>query len=390
MRALVIGAGNIGLGFLGYLLWKSGLYEITFIEAQPERVKLLNDMREYVVVTVGSAGSREEVIGPVNAISALDSDAVMSAVVDADLVLTAVGKPNLIRVAPLLGEGLVQRLQLRPRSEMHLVVVACENVYDNTRYLEGLILEALPEEQRSSIHNLVSFPSCMVDRIVPSSTRDTRHPLVVTVEEYFQFVVDGTALKGAFPAVPGIEISTSLPAKLEQKLFTLNMLHGIVGYWGTIAGYQFVHEAIGDSRVVELARGSLREVSQVLCSRHPSIDAASQEKYGETIIDRFRNPHLRDPLLRVTSQPIRKLGVEERLIKPARLALEQDLIPSHLATGIAAAFRYSNGEDAEAVRLSGRIRDEGIDRTIQNVAGLDQAHPLTQLIKADFLLSSLR
>lgn len=391
MKALIVGAGNIGLGFLGYLLWKSGEFTITFLENRDDRVKVLNQEHAYTVLTVSNDGFREEVVDSVNAISSAEKDLVINAIVEVDLILTAVGKPNLMHIAPTLAAGLSERLRKRPRAEMHVIVIACENVYDNTKYLEELVLGELPIETRSIVTDLVSFPCCMVDRIVPTTPKEIsdKYPLAVAVEDFFQFVVDGTALKAPFPALPGIEISTNLRAKLEQKLFTLNMLHGIVGYWGHLTGYEFVHEAVNDRRIADLAYEALREVGGMIARRHPAIGADEQRLYGKKIIKRFQNQNLRDPIKRVALQPMRKLGGDERLVRPAKYILEDDSIPASIATGIAAALHYRDETDSQSVELSKLIKQYGLELSLQKVAGLPLNHPLTKLLKSDYLFRAL-
>lgn len=391
MKALVIGAGNIGLGFLGYLLWKNGNFSITFLEAQKERVEVLNRERVYTVVTVADEGLKEETVGPVNAILSTEENSIVDAIVGADLILTAVGKQNLAYIAPHIATGLSERLRRRPRAEMHMIVIACENVYDNTRYLEELIFGHLSEDRQSQIRDLISFPCCMIDRIVPTTPKEIveKYPLAVAVEDFFQFVVDGTALKTRFPTLCGVEISNDLPAKLEQKLFTLNMLHGVVGYWGHLAGYEFVHEAINNDHIMDLANGALAEVGTTIVKRHPTISAEEQFAYGEKIVRRFQNKNLKDPIKRVVLQPIRKLAGDERLVKPAKFILDDGRIPSHLATGIAAALHYREENDKQSVELANLVQQQGIELTLQKVAGLSSEHPLAQLLKADYLLSSL-
>lgn len=391
MKALIVGAGNIGLGFLGYLLWKSETFSVKFLESRQDRVDVLNRERAYTVITVSNSGFEEEVVSPVSAIAIADRQSAIDAIVEADLILTAVGKANLAHIALCLAEGLVRRLKRRPKAEMHVIVIACENVYDNTKFLENLILNQIPEDQRSAVRDLVSFPCCMVDRIVPGTPKEIadKYPLAVSVEDFFQFVVDGTVLKAPFPNLPGVEISSNLEAKLEQKLFTLNMLHGIVGYWGHLAGYEFVHEAVNDSNINDLANGALKEVGEMLSSRHMTITHDEQRQYGEKILKRFQNQNLKDPIRRVALQPMRKLGGDERLVKPARLVFENSRVPAHLATGIAAAFHYKDSGDPESLELSNVIQQHGIDLTLQLVAGLPPEHQLSQLLRADYLLRAL-
>ncbi|MEK7584153.1 MAG: hypothetical protein AAB490_02830, partial [Patescibacteria group bacterium] len=212
------------------------------------------------------------------------------AVVEADIILTAVGKEALPLVAPILSRGLLQRIKERPREETHVVVIACENVNENTSYLRRLVESDLDPQDRWRLNRAISFPNCVVDRIVPniSDPRATPHPLAVTVEEYFQFVIDRTVLHAPFPAIAGIELSDDLGSILEQKLFTLNMAHAIAGYYGYLKGCQFIHEAVADPEIALLLNGALDEVGATITERHPTIPVHAQRAYAEKVVHRFQ------------------------------------------------------------------------------------------------------
>lgn len=390
MKAVVFGAGNIGRGFLGSLLSKADFFT-TFIDVDEQKVILINREREYPVLIVSSAGVQEEIVQNIAAIALSDSESVVNAVAEADVILTAVGKEAMGRVAVYLAQGLIQRISRRPDSEIHVVVVACENVQDNTNYLKELIFSNIPGEQRGRIESLISFPNCVVDRIVPNILPEggSASPLAVAVEEYFQFAIDGSALKAEFPAIGGVSVADDIGAILEQKLFTLNMAHAIVAYYGYLRGYQFVHEAVGDAEIAALLEGAFAEVQAVIVSRHSSIPADLQKEYAGKVIARFKNHYLKDEIVRVARQPKRKLGRHDRLIKPAMIAWEQGMIPAHLATGITAALRYDYANDEQARQLVREIREKGIERILRETSGLAPNDELTRLIKADFLFKAL-
>lgn len=390
MNALVFGAGNIGRGFLGALLTQSG-FSITFVDVDETKTTLLNQLGEYPITTVSAHGTETSLVHHVRGIASTDQEAIARAVVEADVILTAVGKDALRLVAPVLSLGLLRRIKERPRDETHVVVIACENVNDNTAYLQGLIENNLEPQDSSRLSRAISFPNCVVDRIVPniSDPRATPHPLAVTVEEYFQFVVDRTVLRAPFPAITGVELSDDLSSILEQKLFTLNMAHAIVGYYGYLRGCQFIHEAVADPDVALLLNGALEEVGTTITERHPTIPVHAQRRYAEKVVHRFQNAHLRDAIVRVARQPKRKLGAEDRLVKPALLTRNQGRVPAYLATGIAAALHYDHAGDIQAQELVSEIRQKGITRVLHEVSGLAPNDALTRLVQSDFLLRSL-
>ncbi len=389
MKGLIFGAGNIGRGFLGLLLAKAN-YQVTFVDVDTQKVTQINTLREYPVYVVSDHGTTEEVVRDARAIEARNIPSIVDAIVEADIILTAVGKDALAYLAPSLALGLQERIKRRPNSETHVVVIACENVQDNTTYLRDLVLNRIPIDLRASVSELMSFPNCVVDRIVPNmSPRTSLSEIAVTVEDYFQPAIDGDALRAPFPHIAGVDISINLSATLEQKLCTLNMAHAIVGYYGYLKGYQFVHEAIEDSTIAELLDGALDEVSITIANRHPSIELESQKTYAKKVINRFRNPFLRDEITRVARQPARKLGPEDRLVRPAILTWEQGRIPAFLASGITAALHYDFGGDAQAQSLVSQIRDQGIERVLHEISGLTPNSEIGRLVKSDFLLRAL-
>jgi len=59
-QSVQFGAGNIGRGFIGHLLWESG-YRIVFVEAYPDLVKLLNARSNYPLRLLEKNGQEKNV-----------------------------------------------------------------------------------------------------------------------------------------------------------------------------------------------------------------------------------------------------------------------------------------------------------------------------------------
>jgi mannitol-1-phosphate 5-dehydrogenase len=389
-EALQIGAGRIGKGLNGSVLSEAGCH-VTFADANQGQVDLLKQHREYPVVTVSARGREETVVRDVDAVNIRNKEAFTKAVVNADIVLTAVGANILSAVAPHLAAGLVERVKQRPQDELHTVVVACENITDNTLRLKREVLNHVPAEYRQIIDERVSFPNCVVDRIVPASAgNDASNPLEVTVEDYFQWVIDGNALRGPMPLIPGIEVSLNLEDVLAQKLFTLNMAHAQVAYLGHRGGYEFIHEAVEDEAIQSLVRGSLKEVESVLIQRNPSITQDAQRTYAEKVLKRFSNPYLLDEVTRVAREPKRKLGLSDRLVTPALYAVDHGEVPAHLAAGITGAYTYFDATDTQAQELAVSLREKGIELVMQEVSGISPTSPLGNLVKANFNFDQLK
>lgn len=374
MKAVHFGAGNIGRGFIGLALARSD-YEVIFVDVNEELVRMINALRSYPVIVASVDEESVQWVDNIRALSLRDIQAVSDAVACADIVTTSVGKSALPACAPVISAGLARRVH----AILPVMVIACENVLGNSAYLrEWIVADA--GKRWSFYADAAVFPDCMVDRIVPIAPARIKelHPLAVLVEEYADWVIDGTSLSHRVPIV-GARYTDSLEAVLAQKLFTLNMAHAIVGYYGYLAGYAYIHEAMRNEDIRALLMGALHEGGAALAALY-GIESTLQAMYAARIIARLENPVLYDEVRRVAREPKRKLGPSDRLIRPALAAVERGVVPAHLATGIAAALAYDVAEDREARELATLVKTSGIKYALGAVSGVPEDHMLAELV----------
>lgn len=286
---------------------------------------------------------------------------------------------------------MVVRIRQRPRDEMHVVVIACENMEKNTETLRDYILAALPDEKwRTKVLQVVSFPNCAVDRIVPNTTTGGNdHPLTVTTEDYYQLTIDRKALLADMPPISGIALVDDLEAVLAQKLFTLNGAHAAAAYWGYLKGYESINSAMMDPNIQALVGGLMNEVGAVIVQHYPSITTEQQQAFAAKTLRRFMNPYLQDQPKRVGREPKRKLSPGDRLLRPAVLAVEAGETPANITMAIVGGFRFDNPDDPQAMELRYEIERNGIDAAIIAVTGLQQAHPIVKQTVAAYRLTDL-
>ncbi len=378
MKAVVFGAGNIGRGFIGMLLAESG-YRVTFVDVNAETVRRIQELGCYPVRIMGTGSLAERWVRDVTALEAADPQAA-AAVAEARIVVTAVGKNALPAVSGVLRAGIARRSDPVP-----VVVIACENMLGNSTYLRGLVAG-------DGADLAAVFPDCMVDRIVPNRTpRSGEHPLLVAVEEYCQWTVDAGALRSSHPRPPtvaGLEYTDDLDRTLTQKLFTVNMAHAIAAYYGHKRGHAYIHEALRDETILALLDGALREASRALVAGY-GVDAEAQRTYVAKTLQRLANPALADTVLRVGRDPKRKLGAQDRLVRPALGAIADGITPAHLATGIAAALAFDAPQDPSAGEVNIVLRGQGWKGALNAFAGIEHDHVLGELVQAAGLYASL-
>lgn len=374
MLAVHFGAGNIGRGFIGSLLSKAG-YQVCFVDVNAEIVDLLNEKQEYRVV-LAAEKSEETTVRNVKAInSLLNPEEVITAIAEADLVTTAVGPNILLIISELIANGLKKRVE---RTNNPLNIIACENMIGGSSFLKEKVYEKLSDDEKKQFDQNFAFPNAAVDRIVPNQTNEDK--LMVSVEPFYEWVVDRSKIIGDVPSIEGVTFVEDLTPFIERKLFTVNTGHAIAAYAGYDAGLETIKDAMEHPDVFRLVKDTLNETGAVLVKKY-NFDSNEHMNYVNKILGRFTNPYINDEIPRVARGPIRKLGPNDRLISPAKQYYEYiEGKPENLAKGIAAALRYDYPKDEEAITLQAKVKEMGYEKTIYEVCGLEEGHPLVELV----------
>ncbi|MBT2597429.1 mannitol-1-phosphate 5-dehydrogenase [Arthrobacter sp. ISL-72] len=373
MKAVHFGAGNIGRGFVGLLLHQAG-YELVFADVAEELITQLAAADSYNVHEVGE----NPTVRTVDNFRALNSGTqeaeVVAEIATADVVTTAVGPHILKFVAPVIAKGLAGRdAGLAP-----LQVMACENAINATDMLRDEVA-ANWDPASGPLESVAVFANTAVDRIVPN--QEPGKGLDVTVETFYEWVIDRTPFGDSAPVIPGATFVDNLEPYIERKLFTVNTGHAAAAYFGFEAGLGKISEAMADQDVAADVRAVLDETKELLIHKH-GFNREEQEAYVDKILGRFTNPHLPDTVNRVGRAPLRKLSRHERFIGPAAELAELGIVPEALLGAIAAALRFNDPADAEATELAQIVASSTAAEATEKVTGLTAGHPLFAAVQS--------
>ena len=359
-RAIQFGAGNIGRGFIGALLSKSG-YHVVFADVNTEIINKINSDKKYTIHVMDTICSEEEISNISGVIST--SDEIYKEIVEAEIITTAVGPVVLPRIAPTIAKGIALRKEKGIKT--YLNIIACENAIKASSQLEEEVKKYLNEEEIEYLKEFVGFPNCSVDRIVPPVKSE--NILDVVVENYYEWNVEKSAFKGEIPKIEGMNLVDNLMAYIERKLFTLNTGHAITAYFGYLKGYETIEESIKDEVIYGFVKNAMIESGKGLIAKY-NFDEEAHYKYIDKIIDRFKNPYLKDDVARVGREPLRKLNENDRLIKPLITARGFNINTDNLLLGVGAALHYDNKEDSQSVQLQSLINEKGIKASLAEIS----------------------
>ena len=362
-QAIMIGAGNIGRGFIGALLEKSG-YHVTFADVAENLITAINERKSYTV-HIQDRECAEWTVTNISGISSAGPELAEAIAGDCQLITTAVG----LRILPIVAKPIAAGIQARKAagSTQILNVVACENAIRGTSQLRDAVYSNLSEGELAYAKEYVGFADCAVDRIVPKASFE--NPLDVAVEQYTEWDVEKGGWKGQRPEIEGLGWVDDLDAYLERKLFTLNSGHAICAYLGALRGHKTIVESIADPAIGPLVHQAMWESGEGLIQKF-GFDPEAHHAYIERIFARFQNPFLEDETARVAREPIRKLAPTDRLMKPLMTAYGYGLPVDHLIFGAAAALHFNCPEDEQSVELQKAIQDGGVERALEKYTGL--------------------
>ncbi|MFC4651667.1 mannitol-1-phosphate 5-dehydrogenase [Lactococcus nasutitermitis] len=374
-KAVHFGAGNIGRGFIGEILNKND-FEVTFVDVNEAIIDELNARHGYTIELANDAHEKIEISAVSGINNAKNPDEVVNAVAQADVVTTAIGPNILPFIAELIAKGIQKRRT--DNVDAPLDVIACENMIGGSEFLHEKVDAFLSGEDKNYVSAFVGFPNAAVDRIVPGQHHDD--VLYVVVEPFHEWVIDESQLKNTTFKLDGVHYATDLEPFIERKLFSVNSGHATVAYNSAYKGYKTILEGLQHEEILAALKAVQVETRSLLLAKWGSYFTEEDLKaYHETIISRFANPQIIDDVTRVARTPIRKLGYDERFIRPIRELSERGLTYEAHLDVVGKIFAYNDPEDAQSVELQEKLASKNLTELIKELTGLSDEKLLGEI-----------
>lgn len=215
---------------------------------------------------------------------------------------------------PLLADALSRRFKIGLPG---VTLLSCDNLTSNGKTLRRLMREWLLGDKGLArwFDRECTTPDTMVDRIVPATTAADRAALedrigvadqgAVFTEPFSQWVIEDD-FAGPRPRWEehGAQVVCDVAPYETAKLRMLNGAHSLLAYCGLEAGYTYVHEAIGDPRLRELAATLMLDEAAPTIPKAEGLDHAL---YAAALLARFDNSALNHRLAQIAIDGSQKL-----------------------------------------------------------------------------------
>ena len=257
---------------------------------------------------------------------------------------------------PVSAVGLVAAA-LDARRSSHgrpFTVLCCDNLPHNGALVRGLVL-AFAETRDAAlarwIRDHASFPSTMVDRIVPATTEadvvendaalDLHDAAPVVHEPFKQWVIEDEFAAGR-PAWErsGAQLVDDVAPFEAMKLRLLNASHSAFAYLGYLAGCEFIYQVAARPEFAAYMRDLMVEEVTPTLKLPGGVDIAA---YRAALLERFRNPALPHRTQQIAMDGSQKLP--QRLLGTVRDNLATGRSIALAALAVAAWMRYAAGVD---------------------------------------------
>ncbi len=365
-KAVHFGAGNIGRGFIGEILSKNG-FEIYFVDTNKAIIDELNTRHSYEIGIASSSPEKISVSGVFGINNGENPKDVIEAIAQADIVTTAIGPNILPYIAELVAKGIQKRKE--ENKQVQIDIIACENMIEGSEFLEKKVAEYLSDSDKVYLANYIGFPNAAVDRIVPGQKHEDL--LYVEVEPFCEWVIDESQIKNKSFKLEGVHYASNLEPFIERKLFSVNSGHATVAYSSAYKGYKTILEGLQHKEILSALKGVQKETRALLLAKWPQYFTEEDlMSYHQMIISRFANPKIIDEVTRVARTPIRKLGYDERFIRPIRELNERGLSYQNHLDIVGKIFAYQDENDSQSVQLQEKLSTMDLQRLIEEVTGL--------------------
>ena len=343
-RAVIIGAGKTGRGFIARLLYEAGA-DILFIDKNKELVDNLNRL-PFEVSFFGEIRPSVRIDG-YRAVTWEEAE-----IRDDDVIFVSVGGTNLSDVG-------VQLDKLIGGREMRIIV--CENAISPAVTLK----KAIKNSQCVFVAEATVF-----------CTTVENGKIGILSENYPYLQFDADAFSKGFPEIKGIVPVKQFEHFLTRKLYTYNAASCVIAYLGHLKGYTLYSDAANDTEILSLIDKNYADTNSALCQEF-GYDKEDQEQFALLSRKKFCDRSIADDIARNAREPQRKMGADERIMGPLRLIEKYGGDTGVLEKTLAAMLLYENEGEKEWQNIK---KQKTFPQILTEICGIESGSELMERI----------
>ncbi|MFB1073014.1 mannitol dehydrogenase family protein [Vibrio diabolicus] len=256
---------------------------------------------------------------------------------------------------------IVQGLKRRMENDLGPIsIMSCDNMPENGRKTRNAVIDfarCIDEGLATWIEANITFPSTMVDRIVPALTEETQaeidslvgehEPCGIICEPFRQWVIEDRFAAGRPDwGKVGVELVADVLPYEEMKLRMLNGSHSFLAYLGYLAGYEHISDCMQDPKFKQAAYNLMIQEQAATLNMPEGVNLV---EYGQSLIERYCNQNIKHRTWQIAMDGSQKLP--QRLLESAAWHVEHAKPFPYIALAVAAWIKYVGAVDEQGCQI---------------------------------------
>lgn len=374
-KVVVIGAGRSGRGYVGELLFLDG-WQVVYADNDEALTDQLKAIGKHTVYELSQASERSVVVSGYETVNTkTDHQAYIEHMMDADLVMTALFPEAFEQVSKDLAEVIHRKKQAAKKG--FLTVTLGANYVGLYKKFYDLISSQLPPEDIPYFEKRVNLVESIILRLSswPTPQQRREDPLSIQGGTLPTLQINKSILRSMAPEkIPSFLLLEDDTLKImKKKIWQGNTLHCTMAFMGIYRNHTYIYEAARDPYIMMCANNAYIEANRGLAALYGS-DVLVRREAMEATWASYQDESVKDSVMRVGGDPVRKLSRNERFIGPALLCAEEGIIPYFICRGAAYGFFYENKNSQNTYHetdIRQYVAAHGIEQSIQDICGLD-------------------
>lgn len=260
---------------------------------------------------------------------------------------------------------------LKARQEKNLsgiTVMSCDNLPSNGLVTQRCVLqlaESISPALARWIKQNVTFPSTVIDRIVPATVANDialfedklgyRDEAMVVAEPFSQWIIEDN-FANTRPAWEQVGAQFVTQAEIYEliKLRLLNGTHSLLAYAGYLAGKETIADVMQDHVLKKLCTAFMQSAASTITAP----EGFDIKAYQEQLHERFENPGLKHRTWQIAMDGSQK--IPQRWLSTLSDIIETNGDIRFFAFALAAWMKYISGTDDQrrAIQVSDPLADD--------------------------------
>lgn len=315
MKIVIIGSGKTGRGFIAPILHRNG-HNITFVDKNKNLIDALKHNNSYRVHYFDESEAYK--VDNYQALH-IDENDTIKVISEADIVTTSVFANQIHSLKDILESAISIRTKKNP-----LIIICIENGVNVKEPLLGLKAD-------------------ISEGIIFCTSLEYNDTLDLISEANIELPIDNKSLSNNLE-IQGMPQIDDFSEMIQRKIYTYNYLSAVIAYMGYAKNEKTYADA-ANSEVISKYIDELLPELNALIAKEFDKTIEIQTEFSQMALNKFRNHKIYDSIERNAQQVARKLGPNERVLKPIKLAIKYQAPYDIFLPLIAYAIHYGVQEE---------------------------------------------